>query len=256
MLAVFCLRLALGMLASLLLLNPKVMHPRFFRTHFVTALGLCVVSSVLGWDTNARISILIATVLTLLGSLVWIYDHPPAGWTMLGLSLVAMIVSLALLSPGSAGDAEAVSMPLETVPLAAHIASDLTAAALLGFSMTAMLVGHSYLISPGLSIKPLMGQILGIGIALALRTAVCGTALWFWSGEHDLTNLNDETVLWLPVRWLIGLVGPAVFGFMAFRTAQIKSTQSATGILYVVVILAFLGELTSLLLTRNTGLPL
>lgn len=258
MLAVFCLRLALGMLASLVLLKPKVMHPRFFRTHFVTALGLTVVAAVSSWDSPGRIAIIFAVVLTLLGSLTWIFDRPPAGWTLLGLSLIAMTASLALLG-------ERLSLPdvvrgfvgePSMTPLAVRIASDLTAAALLGFSMTAMLVGHSYLISPGLTIKPLMGQIAGLGVALLLRAAVCGVALWFWSGDHDLTNLNDETVLWLPVRWLIGLIGPAIFGFMAFRTAQIRSTQSATGILYVVVILAFLGELTSLLLTRNTGLPL
>jgi hypothetical protein len=52
------------------------------------------------------------------------------------------------------------------------------------------------------------------------------------------------------------LLGPLVFGWLAYRTAKIRSTQSATGILYVVVILAFLGELTSLLLLRDTGLPL
>lgn len=136
------------------------------------------------------------------------------------------------------------------------MANEFTSAALLGFSMTAMLVGHSYLISPGLTIKPLMRQLAALGIALVLRVGVAGTALWFWTADHDLTNLNDETVLWLPVRWLIGLGGPLVFGWMAYRTAKIRSTQSATGILYVVVILVFLGELTSLLLLRSTGLPL
>jgi hypothetical protein len=145
---------------------------------------------------------------------------------------------------------------IDRTPLSGRIASDLTSAALLGSAMTAMLVGHSYLISPGLSIQPLMRQLYALGIAIVLRTAVAGVALWFWTAKHDLTNLNDETVLWLPVRWLIGLVGPLVFGWMAYLTAKIRSTQSATGILYVVVILTFLGELTSLLLMRETGRPL
>jgi hypothetical protein len=43
---------------------------------------------------------------------------------------------------------------------------------------------------------------------------------------------------------------------MAWETARIRSTQSATGILYVVVILVFLGELTSLLLVEKTRLLL
>ena len=50
--------------------------------------------------------------------------------------------------------------------------------------------------------------------------------------------------------WL-GFVAPLVLGWMAWQTARIRSTQSATGILYVVVIFCFLGELTSLLLPRQ-----
>jgi hypothetical protein len=60
-------------------------------------------------------------------------------------------------------------------------------------------------------------------------------------------------LLWLSVRWLIGLVGPLVLGWMAWEAVRIRSTQSATGILYVVVILSFLGELTSQLLRVKTG---
>jgi hypothetical protein len=68
--------------------------------------------------------------------------------------------------------------------------------------------------------------------------------------------LNGEVGLWLPVRWLVGVVAPLGFGWMAYASAKIRSTQSATGILYVVVVCGFLGELLSLLLTRQTGLPL
>ena len=50
MLAAFCLRLALGLLAGLLLLSPKQLHPRFFRTHFLTALGLMAVAAMDGLD--------------------------------------------------------------------------------------------------------------------------------------------------------------------------------------------------------------
>ena len=44
MLAVFCLRLACGMTACLLLLPPALVNPRFYRTHFLTALGLACVA--------------------------------------------------------------------------------------------------------------------------------------------------------------------------------------------------------------------
>ena len=52
-----------------------------------------------------------------------------------------------------------------------------------------------------------------------------------------------------------GFVAPLALDWMAWQTARIRSTQSATGILYVVVIFCFLGELTSQLL-RETGMTL
>src|SRR5262245_18340657 len=271
MLAVFCLRLAIGMLAALLLLDPNKMHPRFFRTHLLTVLGLSAVALITAWSTSTeeqllergldtymagrRAGLVMGVVLALIGAIVWNFERTLAGW----ISIVACALALAAAIAVTVGQEELrqlTSLGDARAPFAARILNDLTAAAILGSSMTSMLVGHSYLISPGLSIKPLIRQIYSLGIALACRLIVAGLALWFWSADHDITNLNDETVLWLPVRWLIGLVGPAVFGFMAYRTARIRSTQSATGILYVVVILVFLGELTSLLLMRNTGLPL
>jgi hypothetical protein len=57
------------------------------------------------------------------------------------------------------------------------------------------------------------------------------------------------------LRWLLGFLAPLGLDWMAWQTARIRSTQSATGILYVVVIFCFLGELTSQLL-RGTGMTL
>lgn len=246
MIATFSLRLALGMVGTLFLLPARQMHPRFFRTHFLTALGLCLVATVLSWGTTLGIVAAVAAVMAFLGAVAWIFERPPVGWTLVALTGTAALAALVVAEPPA----------IDRTPWPGRVADDLTAAALLGAAMTAMLVGHSYLISPGLSIQPLMRQLCALGIATVLRIAVAGTALWFWTADHDLTNLSDEKVLWLPVRWLIGLAGPLVFGWMAYRTAKIRSTQSATGILYVVVILTFLGELTSLLLLRETGLPL
>lgn len=269
MLAIFCLRLALGMLAALIFLSYRRMHPRFFRTHFLTALGLCIVALMTGWSISSDegphlvwrlLALVVAVAATLAGAVVWIFEIPPAGWTLLTTAVFAQVAALSLGDMQQADARRSLSLqgaePVALMSAPALIANDVTSAAVLGFAMTAMLVGHSYLISPGLSINPLKWQIIGLGIALAARIAFSAAALWFWTGDHDITNVNDETVLFLPVRWLIGLVGPLVFGFMAFQTARIRSTQSATGILYVVVILTFLGELMNLLLTRRTGLPL
>jgi hypothetical protein len=117
-------------------------------------------------------------------------------------------------------------------------------------------MGHSYLVAPAMSLSPLLRLLAALAAALGLRVLVAGAALWSWTAGHSLLNLEDENVLWLPLRWGLGFLGPAVLGWMAWQAARIRSTQSATGILYVVVIFCFLGELTSQLLAGSSGYQL
>jgi hypothetical protein len=55
---------------------------------------------------------------------------------------------------------------------------------------------------------------------------------------------------------LAGLVGAAVLTWLTWLTLRIPNTQSATGILYAGVILVFIGELTSRLMSVTTLFPL
>ena len=84
---------------------------------------------------------------------------------------------------------------------------------------------------------------LALFVAIVLRMSVAIVDLAM--GRHAATG---DILLWLPVRWGLGFLGPLILGWMAWRCARIRSTQSATGILYVVVILCFIGELTAQLL--------
>ena len=103
---------------------------------------------------------------------------------------------------------------------------------------------------------PLLRLLAAIGVSVFLRIGLAGLGLWGWTSSPSASNLETELLLWLPVRWGLGLIAPLVLGWMAWETARIRSTQSATGILYVVVILCYLGELTSQLLVEKTGFPL
>ncbi len=147
------------------------------------------------------------------------------------------------------------SAHLESRNLAATLAGSLSSAALLGTATSAMLMGHSYLIAPAMSLTPLYRLLAALAAALGLRMLADGWAVGVWLTEHSLAGLEGDAVLWLPVRWLVGFIAPLVLCWMAWQTAKIRSTQSATGILYVVVIFCFLGELTGLLL-RDKGLTL
>jgi hypothetical protein len=256
MLAVFCLRLATGMLACLFLLPAAQVHPRFYRTHLLTALGLAAGAGWAAWSTAsmaAVVCIAAGAFLAIVSVVVWSLEGAPGGRLLILLTVAALATGLVIIEKNPASTADTAAA--ETPSLAALLAGDATSALLLGSAMTAMLMGHSYLIAPGMSMTPLLRSLGALVVGIVVRGAVDGFALWNWTATHRFDSLGNDELLWLPVRWLVGLVLPLVLGWMAWQTARIRSTQSATGILYVVVIFCFLGELTALLL-RGRGVTL
>jgi hypothetical protein len=61
------------------------------------------------------------------------------------------------------------------------------------------------------------------------------------------------TPLFLAIRWVVGLAGPTLATYLAWKTVQIRSTQSATGILYIAMILVLFGEVTATALSHRSG---
>jgi hypothetical protein len=249
MFAVFCLRLAAGMATALVLLSPAQVNPRFFRTHFLVVLALSAVAAVFLRETADHWLwlVLAATmVLAALGSMSWMLEGAPGGRTLVFLTSPVALAALVIagLQVRSAGEAWWLAI------------DDLTSAALLGCATTAMLIGHSYLIAPAMSLTPLLRLLAALAVATVVRIVVAMAGLWLWTAASRGTTLNSETILWLTVRWGVGFMVPLVLAWMAWETTRIRSTQSATGILYVVVILCFLGELTSQLLVTRTGFTL
>jgi hypothetical protein len=259
MLALFCLRLALGLMAALLLLNPAQLNPRFYRTHFLTALALAAAALALLWEKPwpLRATLAGSLVLAFLGSASWSVEGHPGGRTLIAMTVLALAGALWL---AERQGTRPLAPALEAQAGLWLAADDATSAALLGVATTAMLLGHSYLIAPSMSLAPLRRLLLALFVVLLLRAAVAGTALWFWTAGRSPANLTVApgfnpgiAVLWLPLRWGLGFVLPAVLGGMARHTIRLRNTQSATGILYIVVVFCFLGELTSQLLLNETG---
>jgi hypothetical protein len=64
----------------------------------------------------------------------------------------------------------------------------------------------------------------------------------------------DGIFIWM--RILFGIAGPFSLIYFIWRTVEIRSTQSATGILYVQLFLVLAGELLATHLRVAAGLPL
>jgi hypothetical protein len=237
MLATFCLRLACGLVGALLILSPAQTHPRFYRVQFLTALGLTAAAAVFLHESAGVwlwITLSSALGLAFLGSLAWSLEGAPGGRSLIPLTVVSLAFALGLSKyPGSTPES-----------LGWILAMEWSSAALLGTATTAMLMGHSYLIAPAMSLTPLLRLLGALLVAILIRLTISGIGLWFWTANHSLTKVDSVTML-LALRGGIGFVGTLILGVMAWQSARIRSTQSATGILYVLVIFGFLGELIS-----------
>jgi len=147
--------------------------------------------------------------------------------------------------------------------VALTVLSFLTSAAMLGGACTAMILGHWYLVIPSMEVAYLQSIVKGhIGSMLA-RIAVVGAAVWFaiatWQADSGVPSFRhyifsvDGIFFWQ--RDLFGLAGPAVLSYLTWQTAKIRSTQSATGILYVDFFTVVVGEVLAKYIVLATHVP-
>ena len=132
---------------------------------------------------------------------------------------------------------------------------------LLGFSMNAMLLGHWYLVQPKLSIKELKRICLVLVILIVLRFLFGTYGLYTLiqgKSEADVYKylLSSSPGIFVLMRWCWGLLGPLVLAYPIWGTVKIRSTQSATGLLYIVVLFVITGEILSLYLAAFFGISL
>lgn len=139
----------------------------------------------------------------------------------------------------------------------------LSSALLLGWSLVTMLLGHWYLVAPGLAFRHLVvfcWVLLGL---VVLRLASLGGTLTAAASvdalvePHPLrllTSLQGQGMFfWFRLAW--GLLIPLALAVMSLHCARQRSNQSATGILYVLVVGTFIGEITAYYLSVTTGVP-
>jgi len=143
------------------------------------------------------------------------------------------------------------------------VASFLSSAALLGGACTAMILGHWYLVIPSLQVQHLQSIVkVHIG-SLVVRVAVASAAVFVaiatWQpgvGPSFRHYILSVAGIFFWQRVLFGLCGPALLSYLTWETAKIRSTQSATGILYVDFFTVVVGEVLAKYLLLATGVPL
>jgi protein NrfD len=141
-------------------------------------------------------------------------------------------------------------------------ASFLSSASLLGGACTAMILGHWYLILPSMQVSHLQSIVKLLIVSMIVRVAVVATAVSVgiatWqpgAGPNFRHYITSVAGVFFWQRVLFGLAGPAVLSYLTWETAKIRSTQSATGILYVDFFTVVVGEVLAKYLLLATRVP-
>ena len=149
---------------------------------------------------------------------------------------------------------DALTLDREVLPgevsAGAAVAQALSASLYLGTAVVAMTLGHWYLVSRKLSFTPLRRLTIALALAWLLRAIVVAwTVSEQWGGWSALvedvgwTRFLLADGLFLMTRLVFGLLVPMVLILLTWRCVRIRSNQSATGILYVIVAFVLIGEI-------------
>jgi hypothetical protein len=237
LLAQFVLRLAFGLAVGMAITSPRQVPSGFYRNHLYVTLGLTTLAalSLAALHPIAMWLAIGSAVISYVGSVCWLYEAKRLGtgamWAVAALSLWSVLLC------GPTG--------------LLGVAGVVTSGLVLGLTAAAMLLGHWYLNSPGMELAPLRRLIIAAAVAVCLQAIVSTVGLvTLWRMQFPVP------LHWVLLRWSFGIVGVEATLWMAWQTLKIPNTQSATGILYVAVIGAFVGELAASLLSAEAAYPL
>ncbi|MBY0518280.1 MAG: hypothetical protein K2P81_15325 [Bacteriovoracaceae bacterium] len=136
----------------------------------------------------------------------------------------------------------------------------LSSGLLLGITHYSMLLGHYYLVVPKLTERPLLVSLKIFWVLLCVKLMASGMGTYkAWPYLSEGTQLGDGYVFnWLIIsmRWLWGYLALAILSGFSWKLCRMRSIQSATGVLYIMVFFVFIGELLSIYLYFKHGLSI
>lgn len=243
----FLLSLSLGTATFSWIADPKLTGAGFIRLvsghGFIFFFLLCAVW--IGWESPEPTALLLEAFVLINLALQWRLQPDRRTWWTWGVFAVQVLLTFVLFDVGSFSEK---SLFL------------LSSALFLGLTHYAMLLGHYYLVVPKLTERPLL-------VCLRIFWAfLFGKLVWSglstWGAEPYLvegTALGDGyTFNWLVItmRWLWGYGALGALSWFAWKLCRMRSIQSATGVLYIMVFFVFIGELLSAYLFFKHGLKI
>ena len=157
-----------------------------------------------------------------------------------GLDLVAALIGLMAVLFGAiaAGD-----------PVALSVARAIVGALFLGAVTDAMLLGHWYLVQPGLARGPIIELVWWTGILWLPETVVM---LWPTGMFSVLNGTIDDgyngLLGWFWIACVVTTIGLVVVTRAALREREYSAVMAATGLMYLAVITAFGQDLVARIL--------
>lgn len=243
----FALRLIFGMSLTWCVMPQREVTSGFYRIQMLVTLGLGVLATLtLSQLESPMVATMGLYALTIgvalasfLGSVMWTLERRSAGVRYALSVLVMSAVALVFATWGRESG----------VPVWFDLLSELSGGWIIGGAISTMLLGHWYLTATGMKLEPLQQLNALLFAAVVLRTVLAG-AVFIWAPPVEAST----QWVWLALRWA-GLIGPLILVLMVFRILKYRNTQSATGVLYAIDILIFLGEATAALLSRDLHCP-
>ncbi len=124
-----------------------------------------------------------------------------------------------------------------------------------GLSLGAVMLAHWYLVTPRISEQPLVltTRLLCVAIALQLLLFLVWLAVGY-PDQPPFAALTGPQALFVWLRLIVGILFPLLLSWMAWKTAQTRSMESATGLLYIELALVLASTIVAAGLAFSVGL--
>ncbi len=228
------LRLFLGSFLCLFFVSRQETSEKFIRIAFRIGTGIVLSAALLllASDSPSALGQMLMLFLSWLG--LFFYTYLIRGpWRLL--SFLLLMGSIGYFSSGVG--------ILGAVGFAASLL-------FLGSVYMGQFLGHWFLNVPGMNIRELRRIVKILIYGLGLLTLVNLCSLGFY---RILSESTFDSQLLYGMRAMWGLLPLYVLTYMIYRTTQMRSTQSTTGIYYAACIMALVGEAIAIYLKQTLG---